>query len=287
MPDATHAIVDFYDTHPINLEQILHALAARGIAPADVTEDVLQEFDQDHYGGVDAVRTLVERAGMRREHRVLDVCCGMGGPARWIAHTVGCRVTGLDLTESRVAGARELTRLARLDALVDFRQGSALEMPFDDASFDVLYSQEGFAHVPDKPRLAAECARVLAPGGTMAFTDIVARAPLSADVAARLHAEMAFNEIARADEHVARFEALGARIVSHEDLSDEWTRLLQARLAMYRSLRDTTVARFGEAHYARYDAAYAFFVGLYVQGVLGGCRITWQRPARARGARPA
>ncbi len=275
--DHLDTVVQFYDTHPINLEQIRQALAADGIADDAVTEDHLQAFDQDHYGGVPALRTLVERAGIRREHRVLDVCSGMGGPARWIAHNVGARVTGLDLTASRVAGATELTRLARLDALVDFRQGSALAMPFDDASFDVLISEEAFAHVPDKPTLIAECARVVRPGGVVAFTDILARAPLPADVAARLRSGMAFAEIASADDYRQGFARLGYAPVSDEDLSDEWTRLLQQRLQMYRGMRDTTVAKFGIAHYQRYDDAYAFFVGLYAQRLLGGARLVFRR----------
>ena len=57
---------------------------------------------------------------------MLDVCSGMGGPARYLAHRLGCRVTGLDITESRYQGALRLTPLVGLDDLVDFRLGNAL-----------------------------------------------------------------------------------------------------------------------------------------------------------------
>lgn len=140
-------VVSFYDAHPINKDQILNALESRGVSLETLTEEVLMEYDQDHYGGVEANDLLAERAGIRKTHHVLDVCSGMGGPARYLAHRIGCRVTGLDLTESRVSAAIRLTQLTKLSKLVDFRLGNALEMPFDDAHFDVVIGQEAWAHV--------------------------------------------------------------------------------------------------------------------------------------------
>ena len=78
------AVIHFYDTHPINEDEIIAKLAARGDDLENLTEDQLKDFDQDHYGGIDVVDTLALRAGLRREHRLLDVCSGMGGPARWL-----------------------------------------------------------------------------------------------------------------------------------------------------------------------------------------------------------
>ena len=68
----------------------------------------------------------------------------MGGPVRYLAHTLGCRATGIDLTESRVAGASSLTKLAKLDALVNFEHGNALDLPFPDDHFDVVIAQEAW-----------------------------------------------------------------------------------------------------------------------------------------------
>ena len=109
------AVIRFYDTHPINEDEILAKLGARGDDLATLSEDQLKDFDQDHYGGIEVVDALVQGAGIRREHRVLDVCSGMGGPARWIAYKVGCHVTGLDFTLSRVEAARRLSERVRLD----------------------------------------------------------------------------------------------------------------------------------------------------------------------------
>jgi ubiquinone/menaquinone biosynthesis C-methylase UbiE len=126
---------------------------------------------------------LASKAGIAPNYHVLDVCSGMGGPARYLAHRIGCRVTGLDLTESRYRSAIRLTELVHLEQLVDFRLGNALDMPFDNASFDVVIGQEAWCHVPDKPRLIAECVRVVKPGGSIAFTDILRRASLDAEMA--------------------------------------------------------------------------------------------------------
>ena len=150
------SVAQFYETHPINEEQILHDLARDGVALEGLTEAVLQRYDQDHFGGLEAVDILADRAGIGAGMQVLDVCSGMGGPARYLAHHRGCRVTGLDITASRHDGAVRWTRLVGLDDLVDFRLGNALEMPFADAAFDVVIGQEAFFHVPEKPRLMSQ-----------------------------------------------------------------------------------------------------------------------------------
>src|SRR3954469_21236205 len=199
----------FYDFHPINARQILDAVAARGIAPDAITEEVLQQHDQDHYGGTAATDRLIGEAAVRAEDVVLDVCSGIGGPARYLAWKTGCDVTGLDLTASRVEGATELTRVAGLSASVRFVHGNALAMPFEDASFTLAIAQESFAHIPDKPRLLTECARVLRPAGRLVFSDILHRGNLSVDDAQRLFEGMAFSDIATAEEYTDELRLRG------------------------------------------------------------------------------
>jgi sarcosine/dimethylglycine N-methyltransferase len=176
----------------------------------------------------------------------------------------------LDLTASRVAGAQALTKAARLGAQVDFVHGNALDMPFDPAQFTCIISQEAFAHIPRKNQLIAACARVLKPGGRMVFSDIMSHQALTAPDAQQLYDGMRFSEIATLVDYQQWFEQVGMRWVRAIDLSAEWTRILVDRHAMYRSLKDATVARLGQAHFDRYDAAYDHFVGLYQSGVLSG-----------------
>ena len=274
MTDARVSAVErFYDFHPINARQILDAVAARGIAPDAITVEVLQQHDQDHYGGAAATDRLIVEAALRADDVVLDVCSGMGGPARYLAWKTGCDVTGLDITASRVEGATELTRLAGLSGSVRFVHGNAVAMPFQDASFTLAIAQESFAHVPDKPRLLAECARVLRPAGRLVFTDILHRGSLSAADSERLFEGMTFSEIATVEGYTEQLRLCGMEVVRVVDVTQEWTRILVERLAMYRSLEAQTVARLGREHFERYDRAYEHFVGLYQIGVLAGALI--------------
>lgn len=274
MADArADAVERFYDFHPINARQILDAVAARGIAPDAITEEVLQQHDQDHYGGTAATDRLIEESAVRAQDVVLDVCSGMGGPARYLAWKTGCDVTGLDLTASRVEGATELTRIAGLSGSVRFVHGDALAMPFEDASFTLVVAQESFAHIPDKRRLLAECARMLRPGGRLVFSDILHRGNLSVQDGQRLFEGMTFSEIATAEEYAQQLRSCGMEVVRVVDLTEEWTRILVERHAMYRSLEAQTVARLGREHFERYDRAYEHFVGLYRSGVLAGALI--------------
>lgn len=273
----TASVVAFYDTHPINEEQILRALAARGIPLETLTEDMLKEHDQDHFGGIEANDILIEAAGIRSGHIVLDVCSGMGGPARYLAHRIGCKVVGLDLTESRHASARRLTALARLDGLVEFRLGDALDMPFADASFDVVMGQEAWCHVPDKPRLIAECARVLKPGGRIAFTDILRRDALTDAEMQRLMREMTFPDLETLDGYAGLLAVNGCSLERRDDLTELWTRILVQRLEMYRSLGEDTARKFGTARSEQWDETYAFFVERFASGGLGGGRFVARR----------
>jgi sarcosine/dimethylglycine N-methyltransferase len=272
-------VIRFYETHPISEQQILHDLARDGVALEGLTEAVLQSYDQDHFGGLAAVDVLAAKAGIGPESRVLDVCSGMGGPARYLALNLGCRVTGLDVTESRHQGAVRLTELVGLADRVDFRLGDALEMPFEAASFDVVIGQEAFAHVPDKPRLIAECARVVRPGGVIAFTDILRRAALAPETYERLRREMTFLSLESLEGYARLLAASGCTLLERDDLSAWWTEILVERLAMYRGLKDTTVARFGRAHFERWDDTYAFFVDLFARSQLGGGRFVARRSA--------
>ena len=272
-------VVRYYETHPINEYEILEKLRAAGIELEKLTEETLQKYDQDHFGGLQAVDVLAARAGIGAATKVLDVCSGMGGPARYLAHRLGCRVTGLDITQSRHEAAVRLTAMVGLDHLVDFRLGNALDMPFPGASFDVVIGQEAFAHVPDKPRLIAECARVVRPGGIIAFTDILRRDGLSDAEFERLRHDMTFQSLESLDGYGRLLADHGCTLLTRDDLSAWWTGVLKGRLEMYRSLRDTTVAKFGLAHFERWDETYAFFVGLFAAGRLGGGRFIARRGA--------
>jgi sarcosine/dimethylglycine N-methyltransferase len=270
-------VVAFYDAHPINEDQILHTLESKGIARDRLTEDILKDYDQDHFGGVEANDILISKAGITKRHRVLDVCSGMGGPARYVADRIGCQVVGLDFTRSRYLAAQRLTAMVHLEHLVSFEYGNALDMPFDAKCFDVVIGQEAWCHVPEKPRLISECARVVKPGGVIAFTDILRKEALADTEMERLRREMTFPTLETLQGYTALLEGQSCRMVARDDLSEQWAQILIKRLAMYRSLKDETTAKFGAEHFRKWDDTYAFFVGLFGAGKLGGGRFVFRR----------
>ena len=104
---------------------------------------------------------------------VLDVGAGIGGPARFLAATFGCRVTGVDISEPFVDAARYLTRRTGQSEQVSFQTASALELPFGDGRFDGVVLQHVAMNIAERSRLYREIRRVLRPGGRFATFDIV------------------------------------------------------------------------------------------------------------------
>lgn len=239
--------------------------------------DDLFDFDQDHYGGLAAVDALARRAGIGVASRVLDVCAGLGGPARFLATRRACRVVGIELHPGRAAGARRLTERVGLGALVRIVRGDATRLPFARAAFDACLSQEALLHISDKAAVLTGCHRVLVPGGRLAFTDWIVHPRLAEGERRRLGAWMAATTLQTLQSYRALLGRAGFRAVEAEDLSGEWRSLLRRRLEMYRALRADTVARWGKARSQEYDQLYAFFVGLVEDGKLGGGRFTATR----------
>jgi SAM-dependent methyltransferase len=124
--------------------------------------------------GAAATSELAAALAPGRGDHVLDVGCGVGGPARLLAATCGCRVTGVDLTPAAVAAATTLSARTGLAARTRFLVGDALDLPFPDAGFDHAWTQHAAMNIPDRARLYAEIRRVLKPGGRFAIHDVVA-----------------------------------------------------------------------------------------------------------------
>jgi ubiquinone/menaquinone biosynthesis C-methylase UbiE len=265
--------IDFYDRHPID-ESHVRAAVARRRADGRLTAGDLSEFDQDHYGGVEAVEVLARRAGVRPTSRVLDVCAGLGGPARVLAGGRGCRVVGIELHGGRAASAARLTRDVGLAARVVMIRGDAVALPFRPHAFDACLSQEGLLHIADKPAVLAECRRVLVPDGRFAFTDWIVFPRLGDVERTRLATWMAAMTLQSLDSYRALLGRAGFGAVEADDISHEWRPVLRARMERQRAGRAEIVARFGAVWADEYDRLFGFFVGLVEAGKLGGGRFS-------------
>ena len=154
-------------------ERLKTALAALGPEEQRLTPQQLGALDQFHTRGLAATADLARLAGITADMTVLDVGSGVGGPARCLAATYGCRVTGVDLSEPFVDAARYLTERTGQSGQVSFQAASALELPFDHGRFDIVLLQHVAMNIPARPQLYREIRRVLKPGGKFATFDVV------------------------------------------------------------------------------------------------------------------
>jgi len=170
---AQDQLIEHY--HREHLEEtILAALRAAGKDIDALRPEDLAPVDQFHSGGREATIELAERAAITSDMVILDVGGGLGGPARTLAEMYGCRVTVLDLSESFCKAGAALTARVGLSDLVGFQHANALELPFDDASFNLVWTQHSTMNIADKAGLYAELYRVVRPGGRYAFHEILA-----------------------------------------------------------------------------------------------------------------
>jgi ubiquinone/menaquinone biosynthesis C-methylase UbiE len=157
-----------------NLENtILTAVQNAGKNIDQLTVDDLAPIDELHPLGREATANLASLLAndLQPNSHVLDVGSGIGGPSRYLASRFGCHVTGLDLVGEYCRVADSLAKRVKLDNLLTYRQGDATQMPFEDATFDVVWTQYASMNIADKKRLYSEMHRVLKPGGKLAVEE--------------------------------------------------------------------------------------------------------------------
>lgn len=152
---------------------ILDALRAAGKDPDHLSVEDLAPVDEFHIRGRQATVELGQALGLSADQHVLDVGSGIGGASRYFAQTHGVRVTGIDLTPEYCRLATRFAGSTGLADRLDYRQGSALAMPFEEGTFDAAYTQHVAMNIADKPALYAEIARVLTPGAVFGIYDIL------------------------------------------------------------------------------------------------------------------
>jgi SAM-dependent methyltransferase len=156
-------------------ERIKSALAAIATEGRMLTVAELAPLDQFHTRGILATAELASAAGIERSTRVLDLGCGIGGPARYLAATFGCTVTGVDLSPDFIDAATYLTARCGLSDRVTFHSGDALHLSFEDAAFDTVFLQHVAMNIQDRAALYAEVRRILTTDGRFVVHDVVLR----------------------------------------------------------------------------------------------------------------
>ncbi|HEU4647100.1 MAG TPA: methyltransferase domain-containing protein, partial [Burkholderiales bacterium] len=136
-----------------------------------LTVEDLAPVDHFHARGLPATVELADRLPIAAGQHILDIGCGLGGPARYLAKRFQCRVSGLDITPPFVEAANKLTALLRMQSQVEIEQGDGQHLPYPDAHFDGAYTQHVTMNVADRAGFFAQARRVLKPGAFFALTE--------------------------------------------------------------------------------------------------------------------
>lgn len=170
--DQGHRVAAHWSRLAVTYDGAIQFLEKQGIPLDKITAEDLHTLDMIHMGGLAATDELATMAGAALGDLVLDVGCGVGGPARRLASKFGATVWGLELSEPLFRTAGKLTELVGLQERVKFKHGSALSLPFDDNLFDIVIMQHVAMQISEKDQLFEELTRVLKLGGCLALHEI-------------------------------------------------------------------------------------------------------------------
>jgi ubiquinone/menaquinone biosynthesis C-methylase UbiE len=226
-------VASHYSDSDLLIETIAASLRAAGIEPASVTTADLAGVDEFHIRGREATLALAEAMGVDADTSVLDIGCGLGGAARALAETLGCTVTGLDLTPSFCAAATELSRWTGLDDRTSFRVGDACALPYGDDSFDAAITIHAAMNIPDKPAVYREARRVVRPGGMFAAYDVLQGEGGDVRYPVPWAREPSISHLATPGEMREMLAAAGLELLEEVDSTEEsleWFRALSTRL---------------------------------------------------------
>jgi SAM-dependent methyltransferase len=216
MTDPVQAVTRHYE-HPGVYESIVAALKQAGKDLDRLTPEDLAPADQFHTRGHALTVEMAAMLPLTGRERLLDIGSGVGGPSRWLAKTFGCYVTGIDLTPEFVRTAKALSRLLKLDAVTDYRQGDALDLPFPDGTFDVAWCQNVSMNIADRVTFYRGVRRVLKPGGSYVFADIVALSGEPVHLPVPWASDPAWSFLKTTEETRSLLEKAGFRVLRWED----------------------------------------------------------------------
>jgi ubiquinone/menaquinone biosynthesis C-methylase UbiE len=229
----------------------------------------------DFYGIVAwrGMRFFGEKLGLTRDSHLLDLGSGIGGPARFLAETYGCKVTGVDLSEFNFRTAQRKTREAGLDHLVSVLHGNALETPLPEESFTHVFGCEAWCYFPDKVQLYKVAYRALKPGGIIAFLESACDTPVRLHTAEIL-APVQYESIAH---YTLMLEAAGFEAIRHYDTTEVAFKDITSSMYRLITRRDQILESAGEEVYFALLEIWAEFLAYFSEGKLTHCGFIAQK----------
>ena len=230
-------VTEHWSNLAVTYEGALEALRRSGVDPEAAKAEDLHGLDMIHMGGLAATDELAQLAGVQPGNRVLDVGCGVGGPARRLASKFDASVTGIELSSTLQQTAVALTELVRLQDKVHIERASARALPFDDKSFDVVTMAHVAMQIAEKDQLFGELARMVEPGGRLALHEIFS-GPGELNYPLAWATDPSMSALETLPECIDRLAALGFQVGDFVDHSDDGRRFHVKAIESY----DETIA---------------------------------------------
>ena len=202
------------------LDKIYKGLEKLGIDKNQLTQSDLSSFDEFHIGGSEGTLMLAEKLIIKASSSVLDIGCGIGGPARFLSSELGCKVAGIDLIADFVNVGNSLTDQVGLSDNVKLIEASALNIPFADNSFDVSYMIHVGMNIADKDVLFSEAFRVTKPGGVFGIYDVMLLGNCELQYPLPWAVEEDGNAIASATDYISALIKAGFSLKHEDDKTD-------------------------------------------------------------------
>ncbi|MFW9864620.1 MAG: class I SAM-dependent methyltransferase [Candidatus Thorarchaeota archaeon] len=155
-------------------QKILTILQRERINNANLLQEVLIPIEELHLRGRAATLELAKDVGLNKNMRVLDIGSGFGGPTRTLASEFGCKIIGIDLCVEYCRAAELINERMGLNNRIEILEGNALNIPFEDSSFDIVFLEHVLMNIENKKRLISQVYRILRPEGRLAFYTVCA-----------------------------------------------------------------------------------------------------------------
>jgi cyclopropane fatty-acyl-phospholipid synthase-like methyltransferase len=235
---------------------------------------VLNQFDQLHYHGTQALDAAIAATGMTQGDRVQEIGSGWGGCARYLALTSGAQITAVELQADYDAVARDLTARAGLTQDVTHLNADYLALEIPPASFDHVVSWLALFHIPQRAAYLGKIAAALKPAGTFFAEDLYAKRAPAPEDKADFEQHLFPNSLVDRAAYEKGLQDAGFKEVQITDMTDAWTTFTGDRLEAFHAGKAAYVARHGTQGYETIETFYAKMHGFFTDGLVGGLQVT-------------
>lgn len=255
-------------------ERILVDLAHSGFpGEAPVPVEVLNQFDQLHYHGTDALDVAIKACGVRPGQKILEIGSGWGGCARYISQVSGAHVTAVELQADYHAVGKALTERAGLSDEVTHVHADFLNWSAPPGGFDHLVSWLALFHIPKRTEYLSRIVAALKPGGTLFVEDLYEIAPPPAKEMEDFKAHLFPNSLDPLHEYKSSLTRVGLELLSLEDMTTNWTSFTADRLSAFRKNRRNYEAIHGPDGYKTIETFYTKMADYFSRSLVGGLRL--------------